>query len=153
MKKDFKANILAWAIAIVLVIFIAVGVSTFYERPEWEECYRPAPCAVGDEECNKQFDELVKQEIEECEDKNESAMEAYSRVVFMIFLVAGFLALVVGLLLRSNKVVSFGLGVGGVANIIIGFLFYWRYLGDYVRFIAVTILLVILIWIAYKKMR
>jgi len=153
IMKDFKSKILAWAIAIVLVIFVSVGISTFYPSPDYEECYRPAPCVVGDEECNKQFDEVVKKEIEECQDKNDAIMESYSRVVFIVYLIAGFLALIIGLVLKSNKIVSFGFGVGGVANMIIGFLFYWRYLGDYVRFVAVGILLVLLIWFAYKKMR
>jgi len=85
--------------------------------------------------------------------KNEVIMEDYSRVVFMVYLISGFLALVIGLALKNNKVVSFGFGVGGVANIIVGFLFYWRYLGDYIRFVAVGILLALLIWFAYKKMR
>jgi len=151
--KNFKATILMWAIAIVLVIFVSVGVATFFHKPGYEECYRPAPCAVGDTNCQKQFDETVKNEIKQCEDSNQVLREAYEKKVFLSYLIAGFIALVIGLVLKNSKIVSFGLSVGGVGNFIVGFLRYWGYLGDYIRFIAVGILLALLIWIAYKKMR
>ncbi len=147
--KNLKTNILAWAIAIVLVIFVSVGISTFYSSPDYEECYRP----ITLEGPNVKISAEEIQEQKVCMDKNNALREAYEKNVFLIYLVAGFIALIIGLILKGNKIVSFGLGVGGLGNIIVGFLRYWRYLGDYVRFIAVGILLALLIWFAYKKIR
>ena len=48
---------------------------------------------------------------------------------------------------------EFGLMLGGLINIVEGVIRYWSQMNEYLRFIILGILLIVLIWISYKKLK
>lgn len=175
--NTIKVVALALSIIIVFNAFINIGVKTFYPAPEFndfcgdienkqyknqEACeeiggkwimalninmeYRPIAPKLAGEEFREYCDSTFS-----CRGELEDARELYDRNVFIILLIAGLLSLGVGYSLSSSEAVSSGLVFGGVLSFIIGTLRYWSNMNDYSRFIILGLVLIILIWIGYKK--
>lgn len=175
--NTIKVAALALSIIIVLNAFINIGVKTFYPGPEFEDfcglvenkqhdtqnsCEEAggkwitainvglerravAPKLIGEdftEYCDVTFT---------CRGELQDARELYDRNVFIILIVAGLLSLGIGYGISSSEAVSSGLVFGGVLSFIIGTLRYWSNMNDYSRFIILGLVLIILIWIGYKK--
>jgi len=88
---------------------------------------------------------------EMCQARFEKAMENHVNVVFWISLILGVILLTLGLVIRQTAV-SPGLMGGAVITIFIGIVSDWRFLSDYARFAILGLVLIILIWLAYKKL-
>jgi len=174
--SKIKKNILSISIAIILVLFIAYGIETFYPSPKRddfcdeelytksaeteEECTelggrwsvyeegRPAPVRI-DEETPKEWCDITYYCREEYMDKR----EIYNRDVFFISLVAGLIALIIGGVVLNLESVSTGIMGGGVLTIIYGTIRYWGDMSDVYRFIILGVVLVVLIWMGYKKLK
>lgn len=169
-KPKFQQVILALAIAIVLVAFVMYGISVIYEKPDWEDycpeklhrkqytdqasCEsagglwsedRTRPCPEG-VECPQGWCDATYT----CRKEYESVREVYERNVFFVAAPIGLAVLIIGLLLRLAAV-SAGISIGGVVLIAIAVIRYWNELGKYVRLLLLGALLVILIWLAYKR--
>ena len=165
---DIKQKLLALAIAIVLVLFIAVGIDTFYKAPE-NPCgriYEAQPKAFISncellQEPNKtncfieqqRFYENQSIESQKCYDEFQPIENLYKRNVFIILAILGVISIIVGFLLKELQALSLGLMFGGLITIIVGIIRYWANMNEYLRFIILGILLVILIWISYKKLK
>jgi hypothetical protein len=87
-----------------------------------------------------------------CNQEFQDASEKYNRNVFIIAVIFGVIALILGIILKIASVSS-GLMGGGVLLIVYGIIRYWSGLQNYGRFIVLGIALAILIWIAYKKLK
>ena len=169
------------AIAIVLVIFVNVGVNTFYKPPKYEDfClggFIEKPYAIPAREARDcKYIEPTEELKNECKDKGDISTKydedgcikeyycetcnkefrdetsKYNRNVFIILSIAGVLSIIVSLLLHNYAVVN-GLMFGGIINILIGIVRYWSDMDEYLRFIISGVILAILIYIAYKKLR
>ena len=165
---DIKQKLLAVAIAIVLVAFIAVGIETFYKAPEnlCNRAYESPPkmfisnCELL-QEPNRTTCILQQQEFydnqsrmnQKCYDDFQPIDNLYKRNVFIILTIIGVLTIILGLFLKEVSAVYLGLMIGGLINIIEGIIRYWANMNEYLRFIILGVLLVILIWISYKKLR
>lgn len=161
---DIKQKFMALAIAIVLVTFIAVGIDTFYKQPE-NKCYNEIyPKTLNCEflsEPNKTKCYLEQQEYYEnqsiksqkCSEEFQVIDNSYKRNVFIILSVIGVLSIIIGSLVKDIYALSFGLMLGGLINIVYGIIRYWAQMNEYLRFIILGILLAILIWISYKKLK
>ncbi len=168
---DIKQKLLAVAIAIVLVTFIAVGIDTFYKAPE-NKCYngngftRNTPKAVisncelfqepNKTQCfiNQQiYYENQSIEQQKCYDAFQPIDNLYKRNVFIILSILGVLSIIIGVLVKNIHALSFGLMLGGLISIIYGIIRYWSQMNEYLRFIILGILLAILIWTSYKKLK
>ena len=71
--------------------------------------------------------------------------------MFIVDVIAGVIAVVVGLLLNKDTI-STGIVSGGVLLLLYGTIRYWRYANNILKFILLGITLAILIWIAYKRL-
>ena len=164
---DIKQKLIALAIAIVLVLFITIGIDTFYKAPEnkCNDIYnKPRPVMQNCElmqEPNKtqcylqqqvQFEEQSI-ESQKCYEEFQPIENLYKRNVFIILVIIGVLTIIIGFLLKEMQALSLGLMIGGLINIIVGIIRYWTNMNEYLRFIIIGILLIILIWISYKKLK
>ncbi len=181
--SKLKRTILGISIAIILVLFVGYGINTFYKSPKYEDfCEEkfPEPVRIEKEDIakcdavqksNTAFEDscyrqegIVRYEADEdgCQVANEcdmcnkeyrEVMGIYNRNVFIIAVVAGLIAVVLGGIILKLESVSAGIMGGGVLSIIYGTLRYWGDMGDVLRFIILGIVLAILIWIGYKKFK
>lgn len=87
--------------------------------------------------CNKEFQEAEK---------------PYAKNSFIIIIVLGLIAVIVGSYLKLTSVSS-GIMGGGVLVMIYAAMRFWRNLDEYLRFAVLVITLIILIWIGYKKFK
>ena len=151
MKLDkVKSISLSIAIAIILALFVNVGIATFYDEPNYEDCYFPRAIPLEGEYKQPTPEELDK--AKECEDNNRELRSVYNRNVFIVLIITGFLSLLVGLFLGVSSVAS-GFLFGGILNLFIGVIRFWTDMDEYLRFIILGITLAILILVGYKKLR
>lgn len=87
-----------------------------------------------------------------CRKDYNNARQVYNRNVFVISVIFGLIAIVVGTYLKITSV-SAGIMGGGVLIIIYGSLRYWADMNEYFRFGILAITLAVLIWIGYKKFK
>tara|TARA_Y100000310_G_scaffold344775_1_gene459420 strand:+ start:5305 stop:5763 length:459 start_codon:yes stop_codon:yes gene_type:complete len=149
--KNLKTYGLSLAIIIVLTIFVNVGIATFYPQPDYEDCFFPRSIIEKEDINDKEFEEKQK-EAKECDDKNRDVRSFYNRNVFIILSIVGIITIGISLLLTNLPIVS-GLMYGGILNILMGIMRYWSNMNEYLRFIVSGIILIILIYIAYKKFK
>ena len=90
---------------------------------------------------------------EMCNKEYRDKQEIYDRNVFIITLILGLAAIIVGGIVLTITSVSSGLMGGGMLTVIYGTIRYWGFMPDVVRFIELGIVLIVLIWIGYKKIR
>jgi hypothetical protein len=174
-----KAFALAVGILIVLNLFFNIGVRTFYPAPEFDDfCSEDLQQRYEDRESceevggkwmeqgftaghmsrpiavplDKEFVEYC-DPYNDCKEEHNTARELYERNVFLILIIAGFLALGIGLHMSAVAAVSSGLIWGGVLSLLIGTMRYWSGMQDYLRFIILGIVLVVLVWLGYRKMK
>tara|TARA_Y100000034_G_C6715627_1_gene316355 strand:- start:206 stop:658 length:453 start_codon:yes stop_codon:yes gene_type:complete len=148
MKFDkSKKWILGIAIALIFTLFSHQGLNTFYESPNYEDYCDIQPVKLGDREI-PQPEQI--QEDQECRGNYQNARDIFEKKAFILLIVSGAVALIIGLLLTIESL-SYGLLIGGLLNIFFGTVRYWSRLGDPLRFILLGIILVILVYIAYKK--
>lgn len=94
--------------------------------------------------CNREFT---------CQKDYEAALKVYNRNFFVVFVVAGVIALVGSLLITGSTVVSFGLAFGGTLSFIIGSIVYWSDMNDWLRVGILGFALAVLVWLGYKRFR
>lgn len=167
-----KQIILAISIAIIFAFFVGYGIETFYESPKWEDfCDRTIVDINMPDKCVEIGGVWQSYETPEppskggaieggwcdayytCEKEFDSVMEPYERNVFIITLIVGLLAVIIGGLFLSVEAVGSGIMSGGVLTLIYGTIIYWGDMSKYLRFIVLTIVLIILIVIGYKKFK
>ncbi len=147
---SLKNIALALSIAIVLNVFIGVGVSSFYPGPEYEDFCEPyvRPLAPVGEEIPS-AEEI--QKMEQCNEDFNTARDLYNRNVFLVFLVGGLVAIGIGWRVTTSSAVSAGLTYGGVLAFLVGTIRWWSGMQDILRFIIVGAVLLILVWLGMRK--
>jgi hypothetical protein len=166
-KTNVKEKLLSIAIAIILTMFIFFGINTFYKAPEWDEMCKDIMGVTTKEGCeagNGEWNFHERPVPVRPEEKNqtyeygycecavyEEAEEAYSKTFFIIALVLGLAAVLLGTLVINLPSVAAGVLAGGILTLIAGVMRYWGNLQDVLRFLLLGAVLAILIAIAYKK--
>ena len=174
-----KNIILIIAIIIIFTLFSVYGINLFYKEPQYndyckEKYYPRTPDKLSSYSCPETpelylmmddcygsgnvvvyqtYDEhgcLLDFDCSTCNKDYENAREKWAKNYFIISIVAGIIALVVGALLFSLDVVGAGLMGGGALLILVSSMRAWTALGDAVRFILLGFALVILIYIAIR---
>ncbi len=87
-----------------------------------------------------------------CHQQYEDVNEIYNRHVFIIAAIIGLITMLIGGFVLKHESVSPGIMGGGLITIIYGVIRYWRYAGDKLRVIILGIILVMLIYFAYKRL-
>ncbi|MGM5484762.1 MAG: hypothetical protein ACQEP1_02720 [Nanobdellota archaeon] len=146
-RKRMKGNILAIAIAVVFLFFIMFGVDTFMDDPERDcECNRS-------KEPNASADVPVcGEEYQQCREELEEARNDHKLKVFIIMAVVG-IAAIAGSFFIFVDSVSTGIMGGGLLTLFIGAIENWSNFHDWMRFIVLGVVLFILVWLGYKKLR
>jgi hypothetical protein len=179
-KHSSKARriILSFAIAVVFAFFVGFAINTFYEPPQWDRycpsdykqynnesaCVSvggkwtnytdvntaPVPVAKGNATinitgwCDNYFT---------CSQKYNDYQNVYDRNVFVICLIIGVVAIILGAFFLAVESVGSGAMGGGVLTIIYGVIRFWGQMSKYFRLIVLGLVLIVLIWIGYKKFR
>ena len=164
--KNIKSLILSIVIAIVLSSFIIYLVESFHPTPKWEDYCGEIryPKTLGEK------DEIINVTQETCEEnkgakwmnrycdyeyeciKNyETANDKHKSIIFFVAVPAGLIAVTLGLFLALPSVSS-GLMLGGVFLTIYGTSNYWDKFSDWIKVLILGIVLIILIWLGYKKL-
>ncbi len=78
------------------------------------------------------------------------AEKVYNRNIFIILVVLGVIALLLGVFI-PNEIITFGFSWGGVLSLIIASIRYWSVADNIVKVIILAFALGALIWLAIKK--
>jgi len=119
-------------------------------QPFEESCYRQDGMVRYEENedgCQ------VANECDMCNKEFRDVMEIYNRNVFIVAVIAGLICVLLGGIILKLESVSAGIMGGGVLSIIYGTLRYWGEMGDVLRFSILGIVLIVLVWIGYKKFK
>jgi hypothetical protein len=174
-NKDFfyriKEGVIIIAIALVLAFFVGYGIEVFNDGPDREDyCSRNLYEIRNEADCTEAGGEwdspevpalendkpvLVEREFcregKRCYEDYEQARTKHDKIVFIVAVIAGLLAIFSGIALKKD-VVSTGVVTGGVLLILYGTIRYWRHADNILKFILLGIALTALIWLAYKKL-
>ncbi|MBD3164390.1 hypothetical protein GF323_04265 [Candidatus Woesearchaeota archaeon] len=88
-----------------------------------------------------------------CRQEYDAAREPHARVSFIILMVLGMVAIMIGSLLLKVESVGSGIMGGGVLTILYAAIRFWGSIPDYARLIVLGIALAVLIWLGYKKLK
>ena len=84
--------------------------------------------------------------------KYEEEMKQYSENQFYVIVPLGILAILIGIFIPLQAIGT-GLIFGGIFSIIEGYLGYWYYLSNELKFISLVIAFIVLILTGYKKLK
>jgi hypothetical protein len=161
-------NVVMGIAIIILTIFVVVyGVSTFYDRPDYDDfCGERSLGAIETEaECiavegrwdAQEGPKPVSEDLVtgwcdvtyECRQDYDDAQEIYARNIFLITLPLGILLIVLGIVVFGLEVVGAGLAGGGVGVLLWGIGEYWRFGSNLLKFSLSLVGLGAVIWLAY----
>jgi len=167
--SNIKETILGISIALILALFVGYGIQTFYDSPKYEDfCNLTTRDITTENDCLIQGGQWVATPIKEgaelkkegfcdvqysCRNDFDEASQKYNKVVFIIAIILGLSAVILGGVILKLPSVSAGIMGGGALTIIYGTLRYWGNLADVGRFFVLGIVLAVLIWIGYKKIK
>ena len=145
-----KSILLSISIAIVLFSFIAYLIQAIRPSPKYDDyCDVRIPRSL---EYNQTSEETQEEIWKECSQEYDEVMERHNSFVFIIAVIAGLVAIVIGILLKLPSVSS-GLMLGGTFLIIYGTSRYWGHFSNWIKTIVMGIVLMILIWLGYNKLK
>lgn len=171
---------LGLAIIIVFSLFINYGISTFYKAPEYDNFCKPEEVrkTINEkDQCeavgglwsdNPYFKEAPAKPISpneryepigwcdayfKCGQEFKTINDIYKRNVFVVWVIAGVMAIVVSFFIMTISTLSTSFMFAGLLSLLIGTIQYWSAMQDYLRFIVLGIALMFLIYIAYKKLK
>jgi len=169
-KSKAKKIILAIAIAILFVMFIAYAIETIYPSPDYNNYCRVEKQYYNQTDCEQanftwmSYPEYAMNKPEpvgfagycdtnsRCQKNYENINQIYNRNIFFISLIIGIITIIISVLL-SLESVSSGFMAGGVLLIIYGTIRYWGSLSNWLRTIMLAFALFVLVWIGYKKLK
>ncbi|MEN9626762.1 MAG: hypothetical protein RL557_1090 [archaeon] len=162
-----KAIIMSVIIAIVLSAFVIYLTESIYPGPKWDDYCGNVHGALKPEYNDKGVYQINETECVanggswrnnycdyyyECQQAFNKVDEKHKLVVFVVSAIAGIVAIALGIILALPSVSS-GLMIGGGFLMIYGTSQYWYNLTNWLRAILLGVVLVILIWLAYKKLK
>ena len=163
-SKKVKTVILSLIIAIVLAGFVIYLVESIYPSPDYEDyCGNVKVPRIIPNEKTGGVDQSQCQEdggtwidgycdyYYECNQNYEKEADKHRLVLFVVGAVVGLIAISLGIVLALPSVSS-GLMLGGGFLIFFGTAQYWSELSNWIRTFILGIVLVVLIWLGYKKL-
>lgn len=91
-----------------------------------------------------------------CQQEYQDAQEKYNLIVFIISAILAFVAIMIGLYLPMERSISewiaTGFLLGGLITLFTGTIRYYQYMGRYVKPIIILVELIVIIYLAYKKL-
>ncbi|GAG10307.1 unnamed protein product [marine sediment metagenome] len=117
---------LAIGIAVIFALFIGYALDVIYEKPSSNN--------YGNYDSYKE------------------ARDKYNLNLFIILIIIGAVAITVGLFLYSFEGIGSGIFGGGVLTVIYGSIISWGVLNKYLKITLLFVVLVLLIFLGYKKL-
>jgi len=172
-----KNIILGIGIFVVYALVLWQGIQAFYPAPEWDdfcsfdESRKPFnidgdKCSFSQEveskrdSCNNvgglfqaEYDSngcVIDGYCDECQLNYDSSRDEYSRNIFIISLVVGFITLIVGFFVLKIEPVGSALIASGIWAVFYGTVWNWRNFGAFLKFAILLVVLVVLIWFAIR---
>lgn len=162
-----KAVILSIVIAVVLSAFVIYLTESIYPSPKWDDyCgnvrvvqpkfdVKGIETPVNETQCLQEGGSWRNGYCDfyyECQQAFNKVDEKHKLVVFVVAAITGLIAVSLGIILALPSVSS-GLMIGGGFLMIYGTSQYWQNLTNWLRAIILGIVLLVLIWLAYKKLK
>ena len=164
---NIKNLVLGIGIIIVFALALGYGIEAFYPSPDYEDyCgdVRPVEIIQNAQACEDAggqwvpyIDEPAKNGIGgycnpdyTCSKDYEASLDGYSWWVFLICMIVGIIALIIGYSILSIEPVGSALMSSGIWSFFYGGIINWRNFGEIWRFVLLFLVLVILIWFAWK---
>lgn len=169
-KKGFDAKKVAMGIGLAVVVALFAGFGADYIASSVRDgcsdgngtCYSvpktpSGGMAASDDDCASILT------AEECtaevdcywqDDRySDECRQTYQNVFTIFASVVGALGLIISFMVKNNNALSGGLMGGGIGALIIATISYWSRMSDLIRVLLILVLLIILVWIAYKKLK
>ena len=86
-----------------------------------------------------------------CRKSYEAALEPHNRISFMILAIIGIIIIAAATLVIKENVIGYGTLAGGILTVLYGTIRYWGAIPDKLRLTILGIVLVVLLWISYKR--
>ena len=162
-----KKLLLSIAIMLVFVFFVGYGIEVFYPSPEYQDTCREdlhtienqAECISQSGEWNQgmpspegSYDKGMCQPSKECYSQFDILREKHDRVIFIISIIVGIIAIISGFMIQKDAVGS-GLIGGSILLILYGTMRYWEHANSILKFVLLGFALGILIWLGYRKIK
>lgn len=139
-------------LAILLALFVGLGISAFYqapEQPDYQSYEEMDPCKDGEE---TKEEKEKRQELDKQVKDYEAEMKVYNRNVSIIAMVFAVIMVVLTfIVLKNMPILNDGLLLGGVLTLAYSVI---RGLGsenEQFRFIVVTVAIIVAVFLGYKK--
>ena len=113
-----------------------------------EDAAERESCLIEQREAQK----VEQTESKKCYDEQQEKRSEYSKIAFMVKILAGILILVLGLVAFKVSAVSYGFVIGGFFNLFLAIVTYWSDIQDVVRLLILVAVLILLVWVGYKKL-
>jgi hypothetical protein len=158
---EAKKILLIIAIALSFAFFVGYGIETFDPTPNYDEVCPRLWELTSQEECEKNqgiwqkpiADPVPKpgtcMEKQDCYLNFQKVESKHDKVVFLISLAVGIIAVILGIILKIESI-SIGILAGGIICLLYGTIRYWQYANNLLKFILLGITLAILIVIGFK---
>lgn len=167
MKTQSKVKkwFLAVGIAIIFVMFVNYATNTVFDKPQYDDfCVEKFIQYETEQECVENGGEwnVFAPRAEgktgncdvhyTCRQEYDDARDSFEDKAFIVNVIFGLIGLVLGFILTVESV-SAGFLLGGVLELFFATVAYWDKFGDVIRVIILGVVLAILIWIGYKKIK
>jgi len=148
---NIKSVFIAIIIGVLFTVFVQSSIDAVYAPIEYDQCYSRDTAFVDDNESKK-----INAEQEDCFAQLSLARENRAFFEFVIAGIAGVLATIAGLYVRSSKEAaqsfSTGLLIGGLLTLFFATVENWGNVGLAYRPFVILVELIIVVWVAYKKL-
>ncbi len=173
-----KSIVLGIGIVIVFALVLWQGIEAFYPSPQWEDfctqqeftprLVKPEVTCTSSTELQQQEQQCYTQkgqpiynynengcamsvkECDFCQRELEEAQLRHAKIVFVISIITGILALIIGYAILSVEPVGSALIGSAVWAIFYGSVVNWHNFSDIWRFVLLFAVLILLIWIAIR---
>lgn len=162
------SKVVKWAFVVGIMLlanlFVAYLTQALYPAPKWEDF---CPAAVTGKfietpsECSAVGGQWYPQTTGEaqgycdstatCQKEYMNTQEVYSRNVFIVFTIFGVLLLVASAFLSKAPVIALGASFAGVLALIVGSVWHWSAMQEWLRVIVLGVALVGVVYLAWKK--
>jgi hypothetical protein len=150
--KDYRQTLVIIVIAVLFTIFVQTLVDPFITTDN-NDCYEARPYKPNVSEAEQL---AINEDMQVCYDALEEQREKEQLLVFIISAVVGIIAILVGLSMQTTSSFNFmmanGLVLGGLFTIFVGTMRGWGGLGEFIRPVVMLAELVIVSYVAYKRL-
>ena len=144
-----KKIVLGFGIALVFAAVVHYGICTLFPEPKWNDYQIKGYYHLYKKASEIEKDKLEKMKIEK-NDLYKKHNEEWAIKYFYIGLPAGVIAVILGAVIPMASIGSGMLG-GGIIVLMFSYGNYWMHMPDLSKFLSLCAVLLLLIWVGYRK--